>query len=130
MTAALELRLGRELVGRHRRRDERRRDARLLLDARRLAGEIAQVEEARATDAAARDHIDLLDARRVQREDALDADAVADLADGERRAVTGAGLANDHALERLRALLLAFLDEDRHLDGVAHLEVGEGLGAQ
>ena len=78
-----------------------------------------------ATDAATGDHIDLLDAGRVQRKHALDADAVADLAHRERGAVAGARLLDDDALEGLGALLLAFLDEHRHLDGVAHFELRE-----
>src|SRR5688572_5399189 len=81
--------------------DERHRDAAALLDARGLAGEIAEVVEAGATHAATRHHFDLLDARRVQREDALDADAVAHLAHGEGGASAALGALDDHALEHL-----------------------------
>jgi hypothetical protein len=83
----------------------------LALDAGGLALQLAQVVEARAPHVALRDHLDLLDARRVQREDALDADAVGDLADGERRARATAVLTDHDALEDLDALLVAFLDQ-------------------
>src|SRR5258706_12794261 len=52
-----------------------------LLDASGLAREVAQVIEARLVHATTREHFDLVDVGRVVRKDALDADAVADLAD-------------------------------------------------
>src|SRR6476661_7984291 len=56
-----------------------------LLDARRLAGEMAQVVELRAPHAATPDDLDVGQHGAVEREDALDADAVGDLADREGR---------------------------------------------
>src|SRR5687767_2698516 len=54
-----------------------------LLDARRLAGEMAQVVELGATNAAAAHDLDVGEHRAVEGEDALDPDAVGDLANGE-----------------------------------------------
>ena len=59
----------------------------------------------------------------MERKHALDAHAVADLADRERRAHSGLGLLDDHALERLHALLFAFANQHVHLHRVAHLEI-------
>src|SRR6478735_751553 len=70
-----------------------------LLDARRLTGQVTQVVEARLMDATALDHFDLVDVRRVVREDPLDANAVADLANGEGRARALRDAANANAFE-------------------------------
>src|SRR5262249_59525734 len=96
-----------------------------LLDARGLAGQIAQVIQPRLVHAAARDHFDLVDVRRVIREDPLDADAVRDLADGERPPRPLRHPADPHAFERLQARLLTLADLRPHLDGVAGAELGE-----
>src|SRR5262249_12577612 len=81
-------------------------DARLLLaNTRRLAGEIAEVVELGATDAPAAQDDDLGEHRAMHGEDALDADTVRDLADGERLADPGAAAGDADALERLDALL-------------------------
>src|SRR5262245_61955151 len=55
----------------------------LLLDLAFLAGEVAEVVEASATDLALALHDDVADLRRVQREHALDAFALDDATDGE-----------------------------------------------
>src|SRR5947209_3568262 len=94
-----------------------------LLDARRLAREVAQVVEARPADRAAADHLDAVDPRRVHGEDALDAHPVADLAHGERGAGGGVVPLDHHALEGLGPLLVALLDEDPYADGVAYPEL-------
>src|SRR5690348_2788222 len=71
-----------------------------------LALQIAQVEQARAAHAAAAHDLELLDARRVGREDALDADAAAGaLAHGERLADAAARATDHGALEDLDAIL-------------------------
>jgi len=61
-----------------------RRDGRSVLadglDTGGFAGELAQVVEFRAANFAPAQDLDLLDARRMEREDALDADAVGNLA--------------------------------------------------
>ena len=54
----------------------------------------------------------------MQREDALDADAVGDLADGERRADTDTTTGDADSFERLDALLFPFLHSDVHADGI------------
>src|SRR5712691_1751190 len=56
----------------------------LFLEPRRLAGEVTQVIELRAAHPAAPHDVHALDPGRVQRERALDADAVGDAAHGER----------------------------------------------
>src|ERR1700744_5801094 len=56
---------------------------RLLDDAGRLAAQIAQIIQLGATHLAAAHHLDGVDHRRHDREDALDAFAVGDLAHGE-----------------------------------------------
>src|SRR6185295_19436817 len=54
-----------------------------LGDTRRLSGAAAQIIELGPAHVAAADHLDMVDDRRIEREDALDAFAEADLADGE-----------------------------------------------
>ena len=62
---------------------------------------------------------------RVHREGALDADAEADLADGEGLAEAGALAADDRALEDLDPLLGALDHPHVHLERVARSEVGD-----
>src|SRR5258705_5276698 len=108
----------------------RLRDADLhLLDARRLAGEMAQVVELGPAHAAATDDIDVGQHGALDREDGLDADAVGDLAHGERRADAAAPTGNADSLERLDALLLPFLDAHVHAEGVTGAE-GREIGAE
>src|SRR6185369_17630898 len=78
-----------------------RRVARVFGDAGGLTGAVAQVVQLRAADGAPHGDLDLVDAGGVHREDALDADAVGHLADGERLAVLPAAPAEDRALEDL-----------------------------
>jgi hypothetical protein len=65
----------------------------------------------------------------VQREDALDTDAVRDLANGERRAHSRATAGDAHTFERLDPLLLAFLDSHVHAQRVTSPE-GRNVGAE
>src|SRR5688500_16112725 len=97
----------------------------LFLDARGLAGEVAEVVQLGAAHAAAAHHLDSTDHRAVHREDALDADAVRDLADGEGLADTAATTGDAHALERLDALLVAFLHPDVNAQRIARTERGK-----
>src|SRR3954470_6088510 len=90
-------------------RSTRTGDGLLLADARGLAGEVTQVVELGAAHAATTDDIDVGQHGAVQREDALDADAVGNLADGEAGADTRATTRDADTLERLNALLFAFL---------------------
>src|ERR1019366_5684168 len=134
-----EPRLARLRLGRrgHSRRFGRRsggggndRGAALALDASSLAFQLAQVIESRAANTAVLNNLDLLDAARVQGKHALDTHAVGDLAHGEgsqRRAVTPV---DDHALENLDALFVAFLDERVHPDAVAWTEIRDAIPAE
>src|SRR5208337_2630869 len=88
-----------------------------------FAPQRAQIVQLGPPDVGRAQYIDLVDHFGVRREDALDALAEAHLADGEARLVAGA-LRNDDALERLQALLVAFLNPDMHPDSVAGFEVG------
>src|SRR5215211_1727084 len=94
----------------------------LLANARGLAGEVAQVVELRAAHAAAADDRDVRPHRAVHREDALDADAVRDLADRERLADPAAAAGDAHPLEGLEALLVALAHAHVHAQGVARPE--------
>src|SRR5258708_23571259 len=99
-----------------------------LADARPLAHLLAQVVQLGAAHVAVAQHLDAVDARRVQQEGALHADAVGDAADGELR--TQADLAaerDDHALEHLDALARSLhdLDVDAHrVPGAQHRDLG------
>src|SRR5688500_6209057 len=100
-----------------------------LLDARRLAGEVAEIIELRAPHAATAHDLDLGQHRAVKREDALDADAVGDLTNRERRAHTGAAPRDADALECLNALLVTFLHAHVHAQRVTGPEGGD-VGAE
>src|SRR6185437_8835824 len=67
--------------------------------------------------------LDLLDRGAVHREGALDAHAVAHLADGERLPQAAALAADHNTLEHLDPGAVAFLDPDVHLDGVTGAEL-------
>ena len=101
----------------------------LLLDLGGLADAVAEVVELGPAHVAAADDLDLGDDRGVDREGALDADAVADLAHGEGLAHTGALAADDDALEDLHALLVALDHPHVDLQRVAGAEVRDGLAA-
>src|SRR6516165_5073097 len=90
----------------------------LLAQARGLAGASAKIEELRPADMPRLHHLDSFDARRVDRECALHADAVRHAAHGERGAGSLAALPDHHALKDLDALLLALDDLDVHAYGV------------
>src|SRR5690606_357306 len=95
----------------------------VLLDARLLAFQAAQVVQLAGADGAAALDLDRVDGRAVRLEHALDAVAVRDLAHGEGGVEAGVLLADDHALVSLDALAVAFLDLDVDHDGVAGAEV-------
>src|SRR5690606_39736669 len=93
-----------------------------------FAAAVAQVIELGAADAAAADDLDRIDVGRIEREDALDALAEGNLADGERRAERVAALAGDaDAFVVLHARARAFRHLVADADGVARLEVRDGL---
>src|SRR6185436_1206045 len=90
--------------------------------ARRLALQLAQEVQLGAADLRRAQHFDLVDDRRVEREDALDALAEGDLSDGEGRARAAAMHADHHPLEHLDALLVPFAHLDVDLHGVPGLD--------
>src|SRR3954453_3573723 len=94
-----------------------------------LADALAQEVELRTTSDAVTHNLDLLDARRVNLECALDADAAADAADGDRSADAAATQAHDGALEDLDALAVALADAGRNAHGVAGGKLRQ-VGAQ
>src|SRR5207245_9112833 len=86
----------------------------LLGDARLLAAQTAQVIELGAAHLAAAHDLDRVDHRRIEREHALDALAIGDLAHREALVDAAAGARDAHAVIRLhaRALALDHLDVD------------------
>ena len=62
----------------------------------------------------AADDVDVVDHRRVQREDTLDADAKADLANRHGLAHAAVLACDADALKSLQAFLVAFLNPDVH----------------
>ena len=96
-----------------------------LGDAGRLAGAAAQIIELGAADGAAADDLDRIDVRRIEREDALDALAEADLADGEAGADALVRAGDADAFEILDAGALAFDDLDADAQRVAGAEFGD-----
>src|SRR5690606_11466258 len=78
------------------------------------AAATAQVIELRAPHVAAPHQLDRLDQRAVQREHALDAFAVGNFPNRERRVHAGIAAGDAHALECLQTLAVAF--DDAHLD--------------
>src|SRR3546814_13496533 len=90
----------------------------MLADARRLAGAATQVVELRTAHIAAAHHLDGIDARAVQREDALDTLAVRQLAHGEGGVEAAVAARDADALESLAALARAFAhDRKRVVEG-------------
>src|SRR5206468_5272749 len=102
-------------------------DRAALGDASGLPGTATQIVELGATNVAAAHDLDMVDDRRIEREDALDALAEADLADGEAGADALVGAGDAHALEVLDAGAVAF--DDLHADAQrsAGAEFGNGL---
>src|SRR4051794_9117562 len=93
-----------------------------------LALESAKVVQFGAADAAGAHHIDVIDDAGIHREDALDALAEGDLADGDALAHSRVVPGNDRAFEGLKALFVAFLNLDVNPDGVAGAELGVDFG--
>ena len=90
----------------------------LLGDASSLAHLVAEVVQLGATDATMTNDLELGDLGAVKREGTLNTDTEGHLADGEGLAGTGAGHADDVALEDLDALAVAFLNAVVNLDVV------------
>src|SRR6478609_5416403 len=98
-----------------------------LGDTGRLSATIAQIIELGAAHEAAADDLDGIDVGRIDREHALHAFAVRDLADREALLEAGAGAGDADALIGLHAAALAFLDLHVDDDGIAGLKVRNGL---
>src|SRR5271166_904139 len=105
------------------RRDAWCRRARPLRDAGGFARAAAQIIQLGAAHVAATHHGDLGDQWRVEREHALHALAIADLAHREVAVQPLVGARDAHALERLGAGALALHHLDRHTHRVAGSEV-------
>ena len=95
-----------------------------LFEAGSLTAQAAEIEELGAADFVAADLLYLIDNLGVEGEDALDALAEAHLAHG-KGALRAAAAGDDHALEGLETLFLAFLNLDLHANGVAGGKGGE-----
>src|SRR5439155_6338206 len=92
-----------------------------LFHPRRLALEVAQIIQLSAPHLRRPHHLDLLDRRRVERENPLDALAERHFAHRKGPARPAAMHPDDDALEDLDALLVAFAHFHVHADGVARL---------
>lgn len=89
-----------------------------------LAAEFTQVIKLCTANLAAADNVNVVNDRCVQRENAFDTNAKANFAyrNGLANAAVLAG--DDNAFKNLKAFLVAFLNADVHLNGVAGLECG------
>src|SRR5262245_458071 len=94
----------------------------LLRDARGFAAAAAQVIELGATDLAAADDLDGVDHGRIERENALHALTVGDLAHGEILVEAGTGAADAHALIALDAGALDLHHLDNHQQRVSGMK--------
>ncbi len=99
----------------------------LFLDLGSLAHRVAQVVQLGTTDLAVTHDLDLLDLGGVHGEGTLNANAEADLADGEGLAAGVAVTTNNVALENLDALAVTLGNAIVHLDRVADVERGDFL---
>src|SRR6202165_933154 len=106
----------------------------LLPDASVLYDFASKVVQLRPAHFPVPDHVDLVDARRVQEEAAFHPDAVRDATNGKGLLGTAAPAADDDAFEDLDALAGPLDDLGVHLDGVAGDQGGNvlalGLGFQ
>src|SRR5438270_3329865 len=93
-----------------------------LGDARPLTGAAAQIIELGPPDYAAAHHFDRRDPRRIEREDALHALAVGNLAQGKVRVDAGVFARDANAFEGLDALALALHDPEHHAHRISRLE--------
>src|SRR5690606_26772027 len=98
-----------------------------LLHPRGFPAEVPQIVQLRPTHASLANELDRLDGRRMQREDALHAHSARDLPHGEGLVDATVLAPDDHALEGLDTLLLAFTHAHVDADRVAGAEVGNVL---
>ncbi len=85
---------------------------------------LSQVVQLGASDVTATLHCDFFNARRVDQEDPLDADALEYAANGDGLTDSGAAALDDYAFITLGALFVAFNDFDEDLNGVANIHLG------
>ena len=107
-----------------------RETATLIAKTTALTDPVAQEVELRASCVTATDDLDLGDAFRVQREDTLDTFVGHDTTHSDHAVDAAAALSDQHTLENLDPLLLAFDDPYVHVDRVTDAEdgiVGFGL---
>src|SRR6185312_8136688 len=95
-----------------------------LLDARSLSGQCAEIEQLGAANPAAADDCDIGEHRRMERENALDANTVRDLPNREAGRNASAAAGDADALESLNALLVTLFDPDVHAYRIAGPEGG------
>lgn len=93
-----------------------------LLDAGGLTAKVTQVIQFCTANLTAADDVDVIDDGRVQREDTLDADAKADLADCHGLACSAVFACDANALKSLQTLFIAFLNADVNAKRVARLK--------
>jgi hypothetical protein len=86
---------------------------------------MTQIIQPAPTYLALRDQFDLVDQRRVCRENPLNTDTVRHLAHGKSSIGRAFAFTYDHTLEDLDTLFVAFLDPDVHGHGVSRLEIRE-----
>jgi len=94
-----------------------------------FAHSVAEEVESRATGVAVADELDFLDARRVDHERALDADAARDPSDGDLLVDAAVAHAEHGALEVLKALSVPFDDPHANAHGVSGPDLGQ-IGLQ
>ena len=93
-----------------------------FLDLGSLALTLTQVVELCSAHLTVPDHINMVDAGRVDRESTLDADAVGNAANGKRLADTAVPLRNHGAFERLKTFAVAFNNLDPDAYGITDTE--------
>src|SRR5882762_2829463 len=94
-----------------------------------LADSVAEEVESRTAGVSVADELDLLDARRVDHEGALDADSARDPADGDLLVDAAVAHTEHGALEVLKALAVPFDDPHADAHGVSGPDLGE-IGLQ
>ena len=95
----------------------------LLFNTRRFTGELAQVVKFGTTNRTAANDFNFLDAGRMYREHALNADAVRNSADGEHFAHAATLTTNDDAFKNLNTFAVAFDDFCMDTDGIARRKI-------
>src|SRR6266850_5036712 len=94
-----------------------------------LADSVAEEVESRSPGMTVTDELDLVDARRVHHEGALDSDAARDAPDCDLLVDAAVAHAKHGALEVLKALAVPFDDPHAHAHGVSGPDLGQ-IGLQ